>query len=85
MTIVGFYFEITRMEWIAQILSIGLVMSLEGMNTTVEAVADFIHPDYHKKIGHIKDIAAGSVVITAMAAIIVGLLIYVPYLEAAFS
>lgn len=83
-TIAGFYFEITATEWIAQTLCIGLIMGLEGMNTTAEAIADFIHPDFHKKIGHIKDIAAGAVVMTAIASTIVGLIIYVPYIKALF-
>jgi diacylglycerol kinase (ATP) len=78
MTIAGFYFNITKTEWLFQILSIGLVMSIEGLNTAVEKVADFIHPDYHKKIGFIKDIAAGAVLFAAITAIIIGLIIYTP-------
>ncbi|WP_232735335.1 diacylglycerol kinase [Nonlabens sp. MB-3u-79] len=85
MTIAGFYFEISATEWIAQTLCIGLIMGLEGMNTTAEAIADFIHPDFHKKIGHIKDIAAGAVVMTAIASSVVGLIIYVPYIQQLFQ
>ncbi len=78
MVIAGFYFEIDRVEWILQILAFGLVLSIEGMNTAVEKIADFIHPEFHDRIGFIKDIAAGAVFFAAIAAIIVGLLIYVP-------
>jgi diacylglycerol kinase (ATP) len=78
MVIAGFYFEIDRVEWILQILAFGLVLSIEGLNTTVEKLADFIHPEFHDRIGFIKDIAAGAVFFAAIAAIIVGLLIYVP-------
>jgi diacylglycerol kinase (ATP) len=85
MTIAGFYFNITATEWIAQTFCIGLVMGIEGMNTTAEAIADFIHPDFHEKIGHIKDIAAGAVVITAIAAAVVGFIIYTPYVVALFE
>ena len=46
-TIAGFYFGITRIEWMIQILVFGLVLSIEGLNTAVEKVADFIHPEYH--------------------------------------
>jgi diacylglycerol kinase (ATP) len=53
-------------------------LSIESLNTAVEKIADFIHPDFHEKIGFIKDIAAGAVMFAAMAAIAVGLLIYVP-------
>ena len=79
MTIAGFYFGITKAEWIFQTFAIGLVMSVEGLNTAVEKIADFIHPNYHEKIGFIKDIAAGAVFFAAMTAIAVGLIIYVPY------
>ncbi len=79
MTGLGFYFNITSVEWILQIFAIGLVMSIEGLNTTAEAIADFIHPDFHNKIGFIKDIAAGAVFIASITAVIIGVLIYFPY------
>lgn len=78
MTIAGFYFQLSITEWIIQILVIGLIMTVEAINTTIEEIADFIHPDFHKKIGLIKDMAAGAVFIFAIAAIIIGLLIYLP-------
>lgn len=78
MTIAGFIFHISHEEWLVQTLSIGLVVSIEGLNTAAEKIADFIHPEYHEKIGFIKDIAAGAVFFAAMTAITVGLIIYVP-------
>lgn len=81
-TFAGFYFHISRTEWLFQILAIGLVMSIEGLNTAVEKMADFVHPDYNKKIGFIKDIAAGSVLFAALTAIVIGLVIYLPRLLA---
>ena len=78
MIIAGFYFEIDRYEWIMQILAFGLVLSIEGLNTAVEKIADFIHPEFHDRIGFIKDIAAGAVMFAAMAALAVGMLIYIP-------
>ena len=80
MTIAGFYFEISKMEWLFQTLAVGLVLSIEGLNTAVEKIADFIHPEYHERIGFIKDIAAGAVFFAAMTAIAVGCIIYFPYL-----
>lgn len=79
-TIAGFYFEISRLEWIAQFLCIGMVMTAEGLNTAIEAIADFVHPEYHEKIGHIKDIAAGAVGIAALISVIVAGIIYLPRL-----
>jgi diacylglycerol kinase (ATP) len=78
MTAVGFYLRITTTEWLFQILAIGLVMSVEGINTAVEKIADFIHPDFHEKIGFIKDIAAGAVFFAALTAVAIGLIIYLP-------
>lgn len=80
MTIAGFYFGITKTEWLFQTLAIGLVLSIEGLNTSVEKIADFIHPNYHERIGFIKDIAAGAVFFAAMTAIAIGLIIYIPIL-----
>ena len=73
-----FYFNISTTEWLFQTLAIGLVLSIEGLNTAVEKVADFIHPEYHERIGFIKDIAAGAVFFAAMTAIAIGLIIYLP-------
>jgi diacylglycerol kinase (ATP) len=78
LTIAGFYFGITTTEWLFQTMAIGLVISIEGLNTAVEKIADFIHPNYDKKIGFIKDIAAGAVLFAAITAVIIGLIIYIP-------
>lgn len=78
MTIAGFYFEISATEWMFQVLVFGLVLSIEGLNTAVEKIADFVHPDYHERIGFIKDIAAGAVFFAAMTAITIGAIIYIP-------
>jgi diacylglycerol kinase (ATP) len=77
-TIAGFYFDISNTEWLFQIVFIGLVMSLEGMNTAIEYISDFIHPDRHDTIGRIKDIAAGAVFIAAVSAAIGAMVIYIP-------
>jgi diacylglycerol kinase (ATP) len=78
MTIAGFNFEISNTEWMMQIAMIGLVMSIEGMNTAVEYISDFIHPEHHPKIGLIKDIAAGAVFIASIIAVIIAGIIYLP-------
>ena len=76
----GFYFDISKEEWMFQALALGLVLSVESLNTAAEKIADFIHPDYHKRIGFIKDIAAGAVFFAAMAAITIWSIIYLPRL-----
>lgn len=77
-TITGFYYDISRTEWLFQVAMIGLVLSIEGINTAVEYIADFVHPDLHSSIGRIKDIAAGAVFLASIAATIVAIIIYYP-------
>jgi len=61
--ILGFIFNISLLEWIAQLIVSGLVLVAESLNTAIEKIANFLHPDYHKKIGIIKDVAAGALLI----------------------
>lgn len=76
----GFYFEISTQEWIIELLCIGLVLSTEALNTAVEKVCDFVHPDHAKEIGIIKDIAAGAVGFAVIPVTIVLGIIYYPYI-----
>jgi len=78
MTAAGFYFEISSIEWILQIFAIAMVLGIEGMNTAVEKIADYIQPEFDLKIGFIKDISAGAVMLVSVAAVIIGLIIYLP-------
>lgn len=78
MTFLGFYFELTKTEWIIQCLTIGVIIGIEGVNTAIEEMADFIHPEKHTKIGLIKDMSAGAVFLFAIIAIIIGIMIYFP-------
>ena len=74
----GFILHITPIEWTLIILCIGLVLGMELVNSAIERLADKISPERDPDIGKIKDIAAGAVLITAIAAAIVGLIILVP-------
>jgi diacylglycerol kinase (ATP) len=77
-TIAGVYFGISRVEWMVQILAIGFVMGIEGINTAIEKICDYQQPNFDEKIGFIKDISAGAVMLVSIAAVIVGLIIYLP-------
>ncbi len=79
-TLAGFYFNISATEWMIQTLTIAMVLSVEGLNTAIEEIANFVHPNHHKKIGYIKDVAAGAVLFTAIAALIIATIIYYPKL-----
>jgi diacylglycerol kinase (ATP) len=76
--VAGFYFDISNVEWMIQLIVTALVLVAEASNTAIEKMADFVHPDYHKKIGFIKDIAAGAPAFAALFAVIVAAIIYVP-------
>ncbi|AMC09870.1 diacylglycerol kinase [Lutibacter profundi] len=78
MTIMGFIMHISATEWMFQLVVIGLVLVAEALNTAIEKIADFIHPEYHKQIGRVKDISAGAAFFAAIFAIIIGLIIYIP-------
>ena len=78
MTIIGYFMNLSVNEWLFQIVAIGLVLVAEAANTAIEYLCDFVHPEYHKKIGFIKDVAAGIPFIAAIIAVIIGLIIYVP-------
>ena len=77
-SILGFVVQLSAQEWLFQCLAIGLVLVAESLNTAIEKLCDFIHPDYHKRIGFIKDISAGAATFAAIFAIIIGLIIYLP-------
>ena len=78
LTITGFYFELSSLEWIIQIFAIVLVMSVEALNTGLEKICDFVHEDFETRIGFIKDIAAGAVAISSLGALLITLILYIP-------
>jgi len=83
--ILGFIFNISFIEWMIQLLIIGLVLVAESLNTAIEKIADFIQPKFDDKIGIIKDIAAGAVGFAAIISIIIGCIIYIPKITLLFS
>ncbi len=76
--ILGFIMDISSIEWMFQLLAIGMVLVAESLNTGIEKLCDFVHIEYHERIGFIKDISAGAATFAAIIAIIIGLIIYVP-------
>lgn len=77
-SIAGYYFEISSTEWMLQTLAIGLVLVAESLNTGVEKLSDFVHSEYHEKIGFIKDVCAGAAGIAAIIGLILACIIYIP-------
>lgn len=76
----GIYFDITKMEWILVVVLSGLVFSVEMTNTAIEAVVDSFTQRQHPGAKMAKDISAAAVLVVALAAAIVGIIIFLPYL-----
>jgi diacylglycerol kinase (ATP) len=75
---VCFIVRLNLIEWVIIILCIGMVLGMELMNSAIERIADKISPEHDPEIGKIKDLAAGAVLVCAIAAAIVGLIIIIP-------
>lgn len=76
--ILGWFFSISAIEWCLLIFAIGLVFVTEMINTSIEKITDKINPEYGKIAGLIKDISAGAVLISAITALCIGLIIFLP-------
>ncbi|EEL97628.1 Undecaprenol kinase [Bacillus mycoides DSM 2048] len=76
----GFYFHITTMEWIVVLIVIGIVMSLEMVNTAIEKTVDLATTDIHPVAKIAKDVAAGAVLLFAIIAAVIGAIIFLPYM-----
>lgn len=78
--ILGLYLNISRQDWVILTIIIGFVISLELTNTAIETVVNSFTEDIHPAAKKAKDVAAGAVLISAITAIIVGIIIFLPYL-----
>jgi diacylglycerol kinase (ATP) len=68
-------------RWLA--LAIGWVWCAEALNTAVEQVCDVVSPELNDAVRIAKDVAAGAVLVSAIAAVIIGVLTFAPYVAAA--
>ncbi len=82
----GVWLRITREEWLAVIIVIGCVLAAEAINSAVEELSDFAcKKGRHPAIKKVKDLSAGAVLITALAALAVGMLVFLPKIIALCS
>ena len=80
--VLGFYLDISRVEWLFIIMATGLVLMAEIINTAIETMVDLLSPEKNEKAGRIKDLAAGSVLLASIMALAVGIIIFLPKLLA---
>ena len=78
--IAGIILGISALEWCVVVICIGLVIAAEALNSAVEALADKISTDYDTLIGRAKDLGATAVTLLAFVAVVVGCIIYLPYI-----
>ncbi|SIS36820.1 diacylglycerol kinase family protein [Salimicrobium flavidum] len=76
----GLYLSVSLVEWAILFLTMALVISFEVMNSVIERVMDFIHPSFHPEVKVIKDAAAGAVLVTAVFAVLIAIVIFIPKL-----
>lgn len=76
----GFYFHITTTEWMLLILAAGLVLVSEAFNTAIEIDMNLTSPTYHPYAKDTKDVAAGAVLLSAITAVVIGVLIFGHYI-----
>ncbi|MEZ6139043.1 MAG: diacylglycerol kinase family protein [Zavarzinella sp.] len=74
----GCWYHLLAWEWCLIIVAIALVLMAEALNTAIEYLCDAVSPEYHPLIGKSKDIAAGAVMLSAIAAAIIGLVVFGP-------
>lgn len=76
--VAGAFTRLTKIEWIVLLIVMALMLSLEMINTAIERVVDLASPEIHPLAKAAKDIAAGAVLVFAIASAIIGLLIFLP-------
>lgn len=77
--VIGLLVSLNLGEWALIALSVGMVLSAEAMNSALEFLADHTAPEWHDTVQKAKDLAAGSVLLAAVAALAVGLLVFIPH------
>jgi diacylglycerol kinase (ATP) len=79
--IAGSIFQVSTSEWCLLVLAIVAVWVAEALNTAFEFLCDVASPEFHPLVKKSKDVAAGAVLLSAIGAVIIGLIIFIPYVK----
>jgi len=71
---------INRVDWVLLTVAISMVWIAETSNTALEFLADEVSLEHRERIGKAKDLAAAAVLISALASVVIGALVFLPYL-----
>ena len=77
----GFFFRLSPSEWCWVVLAVSIVWTAEALNTAFEFLADAASPNFHPVVRDAKDVAAGAVLITALASSVIGAIIFWPHVK----
>lgn len=84
--LMGLFFRISNVEWLILVLLIGCILSLEAINSALENLSDYAcKKEIHPTIKKVKDLSAAAVLIMAMAALVVGVAIFLPRIVLLFE
>ena len=81
----GYWLSISAQEWLAVLLCIALVLSLEMLNTAIEHLCNLVHPEQHPVIKLVKDVSAAAVLLVAFLSVCCGTIIFLPKLLIIFQ
>lgn len=82
--VLGLILKLNATEWLDLVLIITLVLILELVNTTIEAIVDIVSPEIQPKAKIAKDVAAATVLLASLGSIIIGALLFLPKILAFF-
>lgn len=77
-SIAGFYFQIEKTEWLAILIISSIILTAEAINSAIEKLCNHLHPEIHPSIKSVKDIAAAAVLLSAISAIVIAGIIFLP-------
>lgn len=80
-SILGFLLKISLLEWTAILIAIFLVLVAEMVNTSIEEIINLVKEDHHERARIAKDAAAGMVLLATIFAVVIGLIVFIPYLK----
>ena len=79
------YINVDRLSVCVLLICTFSVLALEAVNSSIERLCDFVHSEHHVQIKFIKDISAGAVLIASIISLIIGIVIFLPYLSYIFN
>lgn len=75
----GFYCRLGAWQWAAVLIVTAIVWVTEMLNTVIEKIMDHLSPGHHPRVKWIKDVSAGAVLVAVIAAVITGLIVFLPF------